>query len=388
MNSSAIEYDIVIAGGGPAGLTAAKRITELSPNASVLLIEKSSHYSEIVKCGEGVWKKPFEELITPRPEWIRLNITKASFHSPNNKEVIFSDQGKVLGYILDRIRFQEELLEELCKKIEVKRSTAVKKVSSLESKQIVELSDNSSVSTKLFIDASGPVSTLGTAYGIERGKSSTEPALYAIVEGISQRSDTVHLQMSSKYSPGGYVWLFPVSENVVNVGIVCGRDELGDTSMRDTLREYITEFIPEGKIVSWHGGAIPSFTESKNLVAPGFIQCGDAGRLVNPITRSGISESMLSGKLAGEAALEAILSDDNGKKALKNYTKSLHKEYTSKMEKIAKVRKSLYKISDKEFNDSAEILSSLPQEKITMLKILQTTITKSPKLLLAMRHLL
>ncbi len=388
MKSNAIEYDIVIAGGGPAGLIAAKRITELSPETKVLLVEKSSHYSEVIKCGEGVWKKPFEELITPRPEWIRLNITKASFHSPDNSEVIFADQGKILGYILNRIRFQEELLQDLGNNITVKRSTSVKKVYSVDSIQTVELSDKTTASSKLFIDASGPTSSLGDTYGIPRGKTVAEPALYAIVEGVSQQIDTVHLQMSSEYSPGGYVWLFPVSENVVNVGIVCGRDERGDKSMRDTLTEYISKFLPEGTITSWHGGAIPSFTENKKLVAPGFIQCGDAGRLVNPITRSGISESMLSGKLAGEAALEAINSNDNGKKALKNYTKKLHKEYSSKMEKIAKVRKSLYKISDKEFNDSAKILGSLPPEKVTMLKILQTTITKSPKLLLAMRHLL
>ncbi len=385
MNTS---VDILIAGAGPAGLLAAKTIIDQAPDLSVMIIEKSKNYKDVIKCGEGVWKKPFDELITVRPEWIRLEITKAGFHSPNNSEVTFADQGKVLGYILNRTLFQEELLTELSNSCTVLRECKVTSISPKDKYQEVTLSSDETINAKTIIDASGPYSSLGVTNGVEKPKVSAEPALYAIVEGVTQRTDTVHLQMSGEYSPGGYVWLFPVSEDVVNIGIVVGKDYTKNMNIRETLTKYIEKFLPEGKIVSWHGGAIPSFTESKKLAAERFIQCGDAGGLVNPITRSGISESMYSGKCAAEAAIEMVRSEIDCLKIAIKYEKRIYSEYSKKMSKVAKVKKSLYNISDKEFDAAAAKLSSLPPEKITMLKILQTTITKSPKLLLAMRHLL
>lgn len=379
-------YDILIAGAGPAGLTAAKTISEQAPNLNILLVEKSSNYCEVVKCGEGVWKKPFEELITPKPQWIRLDITKASFHSPNNTEVIFSDNGKTLGYILDRVKFQEDLLKELSQKVTVLRETTVSSAHSDSEKQKITLSNGEEITAGVVIDASGPSSRLGESYGIKRVSTDLEPALYAIVKGVKQRTDTVHLQMSSEYSPGGYVWLFPVSEDVVNIGIVMGKGLTKSHSIKDSLKKYIEEFLPGGEIESWHGGAIPSFAERKKLAVPGFIQCGDAGSLVNPITRSGISESMYSGMCAAESAI-AMLTKDPQKEA-EEYEKRIFNDYSKKIGKVAKLKKSLYAISDSEYNAAAEKLGKLPPEKITMLKILQTTITKSPKLLLAMRHLL
>lgn len=381
-------FDILIAGGGPAGLTAALHIIEQKPNCSVLLIEKSNHYSDSVKCGEGVWKVPFEKLITPKPEWIRLNISKASFISPNHSEITYSDNGKTLGYIIDRVLMQEDILSELSNTISVRRGISVRSVIPTDSFQTVKLSTGESLTANVVIDASGPTSHLGEPNGIPHVNTDLEPALYAIVTGVNRKSDRVSLQMSSQFSPGGYVWEFPVSETSVNVGIVFGKGEHRSRSIRQSLETYISEYFPEGTIESWHGGAIPSFADSKPMATNGFIQCGDAGSLVNPITRSGISESMYSGKLAAESALEMIVPKANQKKIAKKFEKRLFADYGKKMEKVAKVKRLLYKISDEQFNNSAAKLAMIPEEKRTMWKILQITITNSPKLLFAMRHLL
>ena len=43
----AMEYDVVIVGGGPAGLSAAIKIKQLNPDTSVVVLEKGGEYAAL-----------------------------------------------------------------------------------------------------------------------------------------------------------------------------------------------------------------------------------------------------------------------------------------------------------------------------------------------------
>jgi gamma-glutamylcyclotransferase (GGCT)/AIG2-like uncharacterized protein YtfP len=72
----------------------------------------------------------------------------------------------------------------------------------------------------------------------------------------------------------------------------------------------------------------------------------------------------------------------------RDYEKDIYNNYAKKIEKVAKVKGELYTIKDEVFNGAAKELNSIPQNSITMLKILTIAIKKSPKVLWSMRHLL
>lgn len=387
-------YDIAIVGAGPAGLIALKTLlSEGKKDLSIIVFERSMDYRSSVVCGEGVWALPFKKYLPMREEWIRYRIDKAAFHSPDRQDVVLNCNENIMGLILDRAKMQEDLLQELTVDSRVtlirgEEVQSVEKVDVTAQKLIAKNGEEYRVNTLL--DCSGPASRLGKTYNLYEKPRDLETAIYALIENVEVETNKVHLHRSFDFGPGGYYWEFPHSETVMNAGIVLGNEFKGKVNLRTLLEDSVKSFYPGGKIVSVHAGSIPNYTTPRSLAVSGFVQCGDAAEMVNPLTRSGITESMLSGKLGAEAALEmlSMQSDKKRNAAAKKYEKQLFKSYGKKVSKAAKAKKGFYKVPEKDFNRAVYNLNELPQDKISMARILKTAVASAPRLFWAMRHLL
>lgn len=387
-------FDIVIIGAGPAGLIALKTLLEKGRKGlRIAIIEKSSDYSRSIVCGEGVWALPFKKYLNPRKEWIRYAIDKAAFHSPDRQAIVLNCKEDITGLILDRAVMQEDLLSELTSdpRVTLLRGVSVNECSPRGAhEQFLSLTNGEELTANCIMDCSGPASRLGKSYDVYRKPLDFETAIYAIVDGVSVETNKVHLHRSFDFGPGGYYWEFPHSEHKMNAGIVLGVPFKGKVNLRELLEKSVASFYPGAKIESVHAGSIPNYTTPRSLSGDGFIQCGDAAEMVNPLTRSGITESMLSGKLGAQAALEMIslVQPKKRRAAGARYEKELFKSYGKKVAKAAKAKLGFYKVPEKDFNKAVYNLNGLPEDKISMGRILKTAVASAPRLFWAMRHLL
>lgn len=86
-----------------------------------------------------------------------------------------------------------------------------------------------------------------------------------------------------------------------------------------TLKEYSAHLIPEG-----------GYKKIPKLCDNGVLVVGDAAMLVNNLHWEGTNLAMISGKLAGETALEAFNKNDFSRKTLKKYETKLQQSFILK----------------------------------------------------------
>jgi geranylgeranyl reductase family protein len=383
--------DAVIIGAGPAGLRAGLRLTSISSSLSVSLIDRYVPWERPIPCAEGVGRLGFEEAIEVDPAWIRLVVSRANFYAPNGACVSYTDANK--GFIIDRARMQSDLAEKLRKRgVEITLGVKVVRVSRVdkEGRRAVSFDKGEPLSARVVIDASGPVALLGRGESICWKPYDLEPAYFAVADGVDAADDAVHIYVGGKVAPGGYAWVFPRGGGAANIGVVVGRNQIKGVNIRELLGDFLTKNYPKAKIRTYFAGCIPCGYRRGNIALPGLIKCGDAANATNPISRAGITEALMSGGLAGSAAFD-MLSAENGKRTKKicaDYEKAWLEKRGARHLKLAKAKDSLAGVPDEDYNMAAQTLSALSSDKVSMAKIFGLSLSRFPRIVWAMRHLM
>ena len=394
-NFTSNRFDVVVCGAGPAGLMAACTLGRLtSGTRRILLLDKKEPWKEPIFCAEAVSKDRLNSLWPVDDSFVRGTLSGIYFTSPKRYRAEF--YSKDCGLILDRAKFHHSLSDGCVSAgVECHYDTVIKKLEKTDDGWNITVSVGGEIET-LFalavVDASGPSCRLTRGIdcleGIESGDTDLEPAIFAVAEGIEHSKEHIELFFGSEFE-SGYGWIFPRDGKEVNIGFVLGKDVDHKVPLRKKLLDFIARDYPNATVKAVYGGMIACGQSQKPMAKSGLFKAGDAASCVNPISRSGIVESLLCGRIVAESVKEWLLDSGANRsaieaKVLDRWMAALGKKHLQ----VARAKVGFNKISDKQFDRAAFKLSKLPREKQTLFRIFFNVLWAAPSLIWKMRSFL
>jgi geranylgeranyl reductase family protein len=136
----------------------------------------------------------------------------------------------------------------------------------------------------------------------------------------------------------GYGWIFGMGDGTANVGfglLDTRRAGRGDLDHRAVLRRWLATLPAEWQLDEQHavtplrGAGLPMALHRGPAYTRGLLLAGDAAGAVNPFNGEGISYAMETGRMAAEAAVEALRrpAGPAREEALRGYPRRLRAEY-------------------------------------------------------------
>ncbi|MBI3412748.1 MAG: NAD(P)/FAD-dependent oxidoreductase [Candidatus Aenigmarchaeota archaeon] len=130
----------------------------------------------------------------------------------------------------------------------------------------------------------------------------------------------------------GYFWIFPVGNNVSNVGLGIIAEEVPKRkiNLKNLMDDIIKnshlshKFIEAKQISEIRGWNLPTGAQKRKRAGDGFLLVGDAASLIDPFTGEGIGNALLSGKFAFEVILESLKKNDFSYETLKDYENKIN----------------------------------------------------------------
>lgn len=292
-------WDVVVVGGGPAGLAAA--VTAARAGASVAVLERATH-PRYKTCGGGLigTSRAIAEGWIDIP--VRQSIDAASFTLHGGREFTRRHKGSPLLGLVMRDEFDHALRKAAQESGAVIREQAlVRSVDSGESVATARLVDGETVSGRVLVgaDGSGGVTArrVGAAYAqVDVGLEVELPVRGGLAAEWEGR---IHVDWGRL--PGSYGWVFPKGDRLT-VGVI------GDRRQGGQLKAYLAEFVAvlglSGLEPLQDSGHLTRCRSGDSPLGTGrILLAGDAAGLLEPWTREGISFALRSGALAGAAAV-------------------------------------------------------------------------------------
>lgn len=387
------EYDVIIVGAGPAGSIAARTVAELGLSAIVL--EKRQEIGTPVRCAEGIASEILHEFVELRPEWVSQEIHGGRIFSPNGTPVVLDVPNA--GYVLERKIFDRELAKQAAEagaKVLVKArvSDVLKSNGKVNGVIFRHFGKEHSVQAQVVIAADGVESQVGRWAGIDSTHKpyNVDTCVQYLMADIDIEPHYCDFYLGHEVAPRGYAWVFPKGERVANVGLGIG----GNISSKngklavDYLNKFVSHKFPNGSILAQMAGCTPVGGSLGNFVGDGIMLVGDAAHHGDPISGGGIANAMISGKMAGEVAVDGIRQNDLSAEFFGEYPRRWSETVEKDFKHLHRIREGVLKFPDKLLDECAEVLSKLPPEKITMVKVFTTVLRHKPSLLLSLRYLI
>ena len=385
--STSHRCDVLVIGGGPAGLIAAREVAGRDPGLDVLLVERDRAIGSPVRCGEGVGSAGLSEFIDPAgASWVSRRITRVIFRAPGGREVRVAD-GDV-GYILDRARFEPALAAQAGRLgVDIRVGTEATGITRSSRGWTIALRGPGGprdITARLVICADGVEGMAGRWAGLDTRVPARdmESCAQYVVSAIEFDPDAIYLHFGQSVAPGGYAWVFPKGGATANVGlgIVALRAEPGRTA-RDYLDRYLAAYFPTGVTTGYTVGGVIVHPTIRRTVTDALMVCGDAAHMINPLSGGGIVNAMKAGRLAAHVAVDALRAGDCSAARLERYHAQWMALLGDDHVRFHKLKDTLARFDDAFLDGLAATVHDIPLPERTLRRIFVAALTRHPTLL-------
>ncbi|MFA5769959.1 MAG: NAD(P)/FAD-dependent oxidoreductase, partial [Patescibacteria group bacterium] len=313
-------YDIIIAGGGVAGLYAARELSKAK--LKVLLIDQTS------TLGSTAWTPAItiERFSLPK-EGINASFNEVILGTLKKEKKWTSEQN--IGYVMDYKRMIALILEQA--KANGCTVFTESTVNSLIKKNEEIIGINTSKGDfygKYFIDATGAAGILVSEVGLRKRVPCSpsvgiEIEVYDESQYLKKFDNAISVYFDRDLFSCGYGWVSTNGKNKYKIGL--GEFEYSSFKNHVNLELRLEKFVSllfdnnQVKILEKHGGSIyagPKF-KAKNIFYKNLLGVGDTVGTINPILGEGIRHALYS----SDFAVKSIIGNINKGEDLNNYEK-------------------------------------------------------------------
>ena len=407
------DYDIIVAGGGLAGMIVATSAAYYSKQSlKILIIDRNVFPQQGMKtisgwvCGDAVGKNTVDYM----SERIHISWGKPEIEHPVKGVVAFSPDRETRvpfdgeGYILNRKMLPQRQMAD-CKKmgIEFKDRVAVRSLI-IENDSVVGVEGEDLATkapfkktAKLVIDCTGVTSVLRTNFPlksyIERriDRDDLEATGRYIYNFQLAHEDTTFfdpdyciIHLDQKLAPGGYGWVFPKGKDKVNIGLGVQQKAFEarnkEMGVHPNLTTLIDEYVQYNPVIknpvlangemddgnAWGTWQVSVRRQNDCMVANGYMLVGDSAWMPKPLDAGGIGPAIIAATIAGKDAVEAIQANDVSERNLWKYNKNFINDYGYKTAGLEVFRRMLQGLTNEQINYGMKhFLSKMDIDKIT-----------------------
>ena len=413
MTSELRDYDIIVAGGGLAGMIVASSAAYYSKQSLKILVVDRNASPQLGKktisgwvCGDAVGKNSVDYMTSrigikwQNPE-IEHPVKGVIAFSPDHETSISFD-GE--GYILNRkVLPQKQLNDALNAGIEIKYNLALRNV--LTDNGIVIGVEGEDLETKslfkktckIVVDCTGVTSVLRTNLPINShiqkkinrdDLEATGRYIYNFQNEVEDNTffdpDYCLIHLDQNIAPGGYAWVFPKGKSKVNVGLGVQQKAMEEHNrkqgQRKDLKTKIDDYVRLNPVIknpqiadgesddgnSWGTWQVSVRRQNDCLVANGYMLVGDSAWMPKPLDAGGIGPAIIAATIAGKDAVQSIQANDYSEESLWQYNLDFVDAYGYKTAGLEVFRRLLQKLSNDQINFGMKhFLSKLDIENIT-----------------------
>ncbi len=340
-------FDVIIVGGGPAGVSAAK--ASAMTGARTLLLEKNPAIMALKPCGQAVSAHALQTAGVEPSSALIVNQVSARVYAPNGENVKIAET----GYLINKTLLLQEIAAQAAEHgAEIRVNEPFLYLRREDQKMIVK-TPKAEYEGMVLIGADGYNSRVARALGV-REKSEPIPTLQYLVAGCKLDSiDEIRIYLGNEIAPKGYAWLFPVSERIAELGLGVRGAPL--KPYMDKLLQRFERELGSCQVIDNRGAPVPVGGVIRRYIFDQAILIGDAAGMVIPLTGGGIHSSIAAGLAAGEVAGKASQEGGVSEKRLKEFDVK-YKPWLSRIRKSLIVLRLLEKLGDDELNELAKVL--------------------------------